>query len=86
MSFHGSWFMYPVLVLAGFFAPDVSLSQQPAAPSGVQTLEPVVVSATKTPVSLRQVTSAVEVLTDKDLTRRRIKTLVEVFRLSPAWP
>ena len=83
MSFHGSWFMYPVLVLAGFFAPDVSLSQQPAASSGVQTLDPVVVSATKTPVSLRQVTSAVEVLTDKDLTRRKIKTLVEVLRLSP---
>lgn len=83
MSFRGSWFMYSVCVLAGFFVPDVSLSQQRTAVSDVRTLDPVVVSATKTPVSLRQVTSAVEVLTEQDFTRRKVKTLLEVLRLSP---
>ena len=83
MSFRGSWFIYSVCVLAGFFVPDVSLSQQRTAVSDVRTLDPVVVSATKTPVSLRQVTSAVEVLTEQDFTRRKVKTLLEVLRLSP---
>ena len=83
MSFRGSWFMYSVCVLAGFFVPDVSLSQQRTAVSDVRMLDPVVVSATKTPVSLRQVTSAVEVLTEQDFTRRKVKTLLEVLRLSP---
>ena len=83
MSFRGPWFMYSVCVLAGFFVPDVSLSQQRTAVSDVRTLDPVVVSATKTPVSLRQVTSAVEVLTEQDFTRRKVKTLLEVLRLSP---
>ena len=83
MSFRRSWFLYPVCVLAGFLIPDVSFSQQRAASSEVRTLDPVVVSATKTPISLRRVTSAVEVLTEQDLTERNIKTLVEVLRLSP---
>lgn len=83
MSCRGSWFMYSVCVLAGFFVPDVSLSQQRTAVSDVRTLDPVVVSATKTPISLRQVTSAVEVLTEQDFTRRKVKTLLEVLRLSP---
>lgn len=83
MSFRGSWFIYSVCVLAGFFVPDVSLSQQRTGVSDVRTLDPVVVSATKTPVSLRQVTSAVEVLTEQDFTRRKVKTLLEVLRLSP---
>ena len=83
MSFRGSWFMYSVCVLAGFFVPDVSLSQPRTAVSDVRMLDPVVVSATKTPISLRQVTSAVEVLTEQDFTRRKVKTLLEVLRLSP---
>ncbi len=83
MLFRRSWFLYSVCVLAGFLIPDVSFSQQRAASSEVRTLDPVVVSATKTPISLRRVTSAVEVLTEQDLTERNIKTLVEVLRLSP---
>ena len=83
MSFRQCWFVYPVCVLAGFLIPDVSFSQQRAASSEVRTLDPVVVSATKTPISLRRVTSAVEVLTEQDLTERNVKTLVEVLRLSP---
>lgn len=42
----------------------------------------VVVSATKTPVPLSQVTSAVEVITEEDLKRRQIKTVVDALRLS----
>ena len=83
MSFRRSWFLYSVCVLAGFLVPDLSFSQQRAASSEVRTLDPVVVSATKTPISLRRVTSAVDVLTEQDLTERNIKTLVEVLRLSP---
>lgn len=83
MSFRQYWFMYPVFVLTCFFVPDGSFSQQRTASSDVRTLDPVVVSATKTPISLRRVTSAVEVLTEQDLTGRNVKTLVEVLRLSP---
>ena len=83
MLFRRYWFLYSVCVLAGFLVPDLSFSQQRAASSEVRTLDPVVVSATKTPISLRRVTSAVEVLTEQDLTERNIKTLVEVLRLSP---
>lgn len=83
MSFRQYWFMYSVFVLAGFLVPDGSFSQQREASSDVRTLDPVVVSATKTPISLRRVTSAVEVLTEQDLTGRNIKTVVDVLRLSP---
>ena len=41
-----------------------------------------VVSATKTSVPLHQVTSAVEVLTEEDFKRRKIKTVVEALRLT----
>lgn len=83
MSFRQYWFTYSVFVLTCFLVPDVSFSQQRTASSDVRTLDPVVVSATKTPISLRRVTSAVEVLTEQDLTGRNVKTLVEVLRLSP---
>ena len=83
MSFRQYWFTYSVFVLTCFFVPDVSFSQQRTASSDVRTLDPVVVSATKTPISLRRVTSAVEVLIEQDLTGRNVKTLVEVLRLSP---
>jgi vitamin B12 transporter len=42
----------------------------------------VVVSATKTPLPLSHVTSAVEVITEEDLKRRQIKTVVDALRLS----
>jgi vitamin B12 transporter len=42
----------------------------------------VVVSATKTPVPVTQVTSAVEVITEQDLKGRQIKTVAEALRLS----
>jgi vitamin B12 transporter len=42
----------------------------------------VVVSATKTPLPVSQVTSAVEVITEEDLQRRHIKTVVDALRIS----
>ncbi|MEP6932370.1 MAG: TonB-dependent receptor plug domain-containing protein [Nitrospirota bacterium] len=40
------------------------------------------VSATKTPVHVTQPTSAVEVITEEDLKRRQVKTVVDALRLS----
>ena len=43
----------------------------------------VVVSATKTPISAKQVTSAVEVVTGEDLEQRKIRTVGEALRWVP---
>ncbi len=48
----------------------------------VYTLDPVVVTATKTPVPVSQVTSAVEVFTAEDLDIRKVRTVTEALRLS----
>jgi len=48
----------------------------------VQHLEEVVVSATKTPLPVSQVTSAVEVITGKELEGKKVKTVVDAFRLA----
>lgn len=71
------YFLFHVL-----FIPAFSFGESDTTSSGVQVLEPVVVSATKTPVLLRQVTSAVEVWTEEDFKRRQVKTLLEALRLS----
>ncbi len=70
------------LLLHVLFVPAFSFGESETTSSDVQVLEPVVVSATKTPVPLRQVTSAVEVWTEEDLQQRQIKTVVEALRLS----
>jgi vitamin B12 transporter len=44
--------------------------------------EEVVVSATKTPTPISQVTSAVDVITEEDLQKRHIKTVVDALRFS----
>lgn len=75
-------FVFIFLLLHALFVPAFSFGESDATSSNVQVLEPVVVSATKTPVPLRQVTSAVEVWTEEDFTRRQVKTVVEVLRLS----
>ncbi|TAL08995.1 MAG: TonB-dependent receptor [Nitrospirae bacterium] len=51
-------------------------------PDPVESLDPVVVSATKTPLPLRQVTSAIEVITGEVLERQKIKTVADALRLS----
>ncbi|MGH7207114.1 MAG: TonB-dependent receptor plug domain-containing protein [Nitrospiraceae bacterium] len=48
----------------------------------VATTEEVVISATKTPLPLSQVTSAVEVITEEDLKRQKFKTVADALRLS----
>ncbi len=75
-------FVFIYLLLHVLFVPAFSFGESAATSSGVQVLEPVVVSATKTPVPLRQVTSAVEVWTEEDLQQRQIKTVVEALRLT----
>src|SRR5512134_898079 len=42
----------------------------------------VVVSATKTPVPVAQLTSAVEVITGEELERKKIKTVIDALRLA----
>ena len=48
----------------------------------VHTLDPVVVIATKTPIPISQVTSAVEVFTAEDLEIRKVRTVTDALRLS----
>ncbi len=82
MLFRGLRCMYPVFILGSFCFPAFSFGEPRADSSDVRTLDPVIVSATKTPVPFTQVTSAVEVLTEKDLKRRKVKTVVEALRLT----
>ena len=60
---------------------EVSGEEPGGAESAVVARE-VVVSATKTPLPVTQLTSAVEVITEEDLKRRQIKTVVDALRLS----
>src|SRR5438445_12490811 len=48
---------------------------------GPEVLEEVVVTATKTPVPVSQLTSAVEVIKGEELERKRIKTVIDALRL-----
>lgn len=75
-------FVFIFLLLHVLFIPAFSFGASDTTSSDVHVLEPVVVSATKTPVPLHQVTSAVEILTEEDFKRRQIKTLVEALRLT----
>ena len=60
------------------FAQEVALADQPDA---IET-PPVVVSATKTELPVKQVTSAVEVITGEELERKKIKTVIDGLRLA----
>ncbi|CBK42377.1 putative Vitamin B12 transporter BtuB precursor [Nitrospira defluvii] len=62
-------------------AADVSAEETPE-PAPVVETEEVVVSATKTPVPVSQVTSAVEVITAQDMKKQNIKTVIEALRLA----
>ena len=48
----------------------------------VHHLEEVVVTATKTPVPLKEVTSAIQMITEEELQRQQIKTVADALRLS----
>lgn len=58
------------------------LAEEPAEAEPVIETREVVVSATKTPVPVGHLTSAVEVITEEDLKRRQIRTVVDALRLS----
>ncbi|HXF92334.1 MAG TPA: TonB-dependent receptor [Nitrospiraceae bacterium] len=58
----------------------MELAQAEAEPT-VKT-EPVVISATKTPVPVSHVTSAVEVITEEDLQKQKLRTVVDALRLA----
>ncbi len=78
-----SVFVFAVLsvILSACWIAQAFGEESGEAESVVETRE-VVVSATKTPVLASQVTSAVEVITEEDLKRRKIKMVVDALRLS----
>jgi len=57
-------------------------AQEPAEPVPVIETREVIVSATKTPLPVSQVTSAVEVISGEELERKKIKTVIEGLRLA----
>ena len=59
----------------------VSAAEPADAEPVIETRE-VIVSATKTPLPISQVTSAVEVITGEDLERKKIKMVIDALRLS----
>jgi vitamin B12 transporter len=59
-----------------------AFGEEPAKTEQVVETREVVISATKTPVPVSHLTSAVEVITGEDLKRRQIKTVVDALRLS----
>ena len=59
-----------------------ALGEEPAEPEPVLETREVIVSATKTPLPISQVTSAVEVITGEELERKKIKTVIDGLRLA----
>jgi vitamin B12 transporter len=59
-----------------------AFGEEPADTEPVLETREVVVTATKTPVPVTHLTSAVEVITGEDLTRRRVKTVADALRLA----
>ncbi len=69
-------FSFPVILSVAAFG------EEPAENEPVIETKEVVISATKTPVPVNQLTSAVEVITGEELERRQVKTVVDALRLS----
>ena len=65
--------------LLSAFAQDVAMADQQEAIE----VPDVVVSATKTPIPAKQVTSAVEVITGEEMQQRKIRTVGEALRWTP---
>ena len=59
-----------------------AFGEEPAETEPVIETREVVISATKTPVPVSHLTSAVEVITGEDLERRQVKTVADALRLS----
>ncbi|MEK6763872.1 MAG: TonB-dependent receptor [Nitrospirota bacterium] len=60
---------------------SIAVAEEPAGTEPVLETKEVVISATKTPVPVTQVTSAVEVITGEELERRQVKTVEDALRL-----
>lgn len=75
-----SWVLVSLALHAGFPHWVLALDDPNSEP--VHTLDPMVVTATKTPVPASHLTSAVEVITAEDFKRRNIKTVTEALKLS----
>jgi vitamin B12 transporter len=59
-----------------------AFGEEPADTEPVLETREVVITATKTPVPVTHLTSAVEVISGEDLTRRRVKTVADALRLA----
>ena len=62
--------------------PAVAGAEEPDEPEPVVQAEEVVISATKTPVPVTQVTSAVEVITAQDMKKQNIRHVADALRLA----
>ncbi|MGB4993804.1 MAG: TonB-dependent receptor plug domain-containing protein, partial [Nitrospira sp.] len=79
------WSAYFVLLCVASVPPvwtAVATAGEPLEPDPVVQAEEVVVSATKTPLPVTQVTSAVEVITAQDMKRQNIRSVVDALRLA----
>ena len=79
------WSVYFVLLCAASSPPvwtAVASAEEPLEPDPVVQAEEVVVSATKTPVPVSQVTSAVEVITAQDMKKQNIRNVADALRLA----
>ena len=81
-SSHVWWCLLSLFALSPsvYAAPDIEVASADQMDT-IETRE-VVVSATKTPIPVTQLTSAVEIITEEDLKRRQIKMVSEALRLS----
>lgn len=72
-------FVFSVVVpIPAASAQDLAMADQ----SDIIETREVVVSATKTPVPLSQVTSAVQIISGEELERKKIKTVIDALRLA----
>ena len=73
-----------LVAVVGFWVPWICWPGLPRAEEPVETVETkeVIVSATKTPLPVSQVTSAVEVITGEELQQKKIKMVVDALRLA----
>ena len=76
------WCFLPLVVLSHPAYADPAIEVASADQMDTVETREVVVSATKTPVPVTQLTSAEEVITGEELERRHVKTVVDALRLS----
>ena len=75
-------FFLLLLLCLTVFSPFISLSASEPDPEDIQQLDTYVVTATKTPVPISHLTSAVELITAEDFQRRNDRTVVEALGFS----